>query len=148
MGKGRKEGNVLSNDALNTFYLGLYVVRHMVKDHTDSERGNPLPPHGLRFPISSKGSFICIRITHTTAFVTPVLEHWLKREIRLWLELEWYIYIYGSTIRNQSDEYQRQWYVQQSLLLIGNSRPCGVSGFPLSLSRWFIIVCSTLYNRK
>ena len=23
----------------------------MVKDHSDSERGNPLPPHGLLFPI-------------------------------------------------------------------------------------------------
>ena len=31
----------------------------MVKYHTDSERGNPLPPHGLLFPINSKGSFIC-----------------------------------------------------------------------------------------
>ena len=34
-----KEGNVLFNDALNTFYLRLYVVRHMVKDHSDSEKG-------------------------------------------------------------------------------------------------------------
>ena len=25
---------------------------------TDSERGNPLPPHGLLFPINSKGSFL------------------------------------------------------------------------------------------
>ena len=57
--KGRKEGNVLFNDALNTFYLRLFGVRHMVKDHSDSEKGNPLPPHGLLFPISSKGSFIC-----------------------------------------------------------------------------------------
>ena len=56
----RKEGNVLFNDALNTFYLRLYGVGHMVKDHSDSERGNPLPPHRLLFPISSKGSFICI----------------------------------------------------------------------------------------
>ena len=31
----------------------------MVKYHTDSERGYPLPPHGLLFPINSKGSFIC-----------------------------------------------------------------------------------------
>ena len=30
----------------------------MVKDHSDSERGNPLPPYGVLFPISSKGSFI------------------------------------------------------------------------------------------
>ena len=42
----------LFNDALNTFYLRLYGVWHMVKNHSDSERGNPLPPHGL--PISSK----------------------------------------------------------------------------------------------
>ena len=57
---GRKEGNVLFNDKLNTFYLQLYGVRHMVKDHSDSERGNLLPPHGLLFLISNKGSFICI----------------------------------------------------------------------------------------
>ena len=54
-----KEGTVLFNDALNTFYLRLYDVGHMVKDHSDSEIGIPLSPHGLRFPISSKGSFIC-----------------------------------------------------------------------------------------
>ena len=41
------------------FIYGLYGVRHMVKDHSDSEKGNPLPPHGLLFPINSKGSFIC-----------------------------------------------------------------------------------------
>ena len=34
----RNEGNVLFNDALNTFYLLLYGVEHMVKDHSDSER--------------------------------------------------------------------------------------------------------------
>ena len=26
----------------------------MVKDHSDSERGNPLPPHGLLFSINNK----------------------------------------------------------------------------------------------
>ena len=57
--RNTQKGNVLFNDALNTFYLRLYGVRHMVKDHTDSERANPLPPHGLLFPINSKGSFIC-----------------------------------------------------------------------------------------
>ena len=53
------EKNVLFNDALNTFYLRLYGVRHMVKDHSDCEKGNPLPPHRLLLSISSKGSFIC-----------------------------------------------------------------------------------------
>ena len=54
-----RERNVLFNDALNTFYLRLYDVRHMVKDHSDSEKGNPLPPHRLLLLINSKGYFIC-----------------------------------------------------------------------------------------
>ena len=64
----------LFNDALNTFYLRLYGVRHMVKDHSDSEKGNP-----------QQGFFYMHhptdRIAHTTAFVTPVVEHWLEQEI-------------------------------------------------------------------
>ena len=40
-------------------------------------------------PISSKGFFYMHhptdRITHTTAFVTPVVEHWLEREIAQWI---------------------------------------------------------------
>ena len=50
----RKEGSVLFNDALNTFYLWLYGVGHMVKDHSDSEKGNPLPPHRLLFPLAAR----------------------------------------------------------------------------------------------
>ena len=41
-----------------TVYLRLYGVGHMVKDQSDSERGNLLPPHRLLLPVSSKGSFI------------------------------------------------------------------------------------------
>ena len=48
--EGRKEGNVLFHDALNTFYLRLYGVGHMVKYHSDSERGNLLLTHRLLFP--------------------------------------------------------------------------------------------------
>ena len=54
-----RERNVLFNDTLNTFYLRLYGVRHMFKDHSDSEKGNPLLPHRLLLSINSKGSFIC-----------------------------------------------------------------------------------------
>ena len=77
-----------------------FIYSYMVKDHSDSERGNLLPPHGLLFPFSSKGSFICIihtdRITHTMIFVTPVMEHWLERYTRmdtwmygLWVGFKW-----------------------------------------------------------
>ena len=136
--EGRKEGNVLFNDALNTFYLVIWCQTY-VKDHSDSEKGNPLPSHRLHFLINSKVSFICTiplfylmthsthfckysymasdiwlrtilivrgnplppqqqgffymhhptdRIVHTTAFVTPVVEHWLEREIAQWVHLE------------------------------------------------------------
>ena len=37
----------------------IYGVGHTVKDQSDSDRVNPLPPHGLLSPISSMGSFIC-----------------------------------------------------------------------------------------
>ena len=49
----------------------LYGIRHMVKDHSDSERGNPLPPHRLFFPISSKGSFICYTSRGALAGMNP-----------------------------------------------------------------------------
>ena len=78
MAKLRNEGNVLFNDALNTFYLRLYGIRHMVKNHSDSERGNPLPPHRLLFSISSQGSFICI-------IPRPLLHQSLEWEIAQWV---------------------------------------------------------------
>ena len=84
----RKEGNVLFNNPLKTFYLRLYGVGHMEKDHSDSERGNPWSSPGLIFPISSKTSFICTmteRTAHIMVFVIPVVEHWLVREIALWV---------------------------------------------------------------
>ena len=88
VGNRRKEWNVLFNNALNTFYLRLYDVRHMVKDHSDSEKGNQLPPHRLLFRIS-KGSFICT-IPQTWYHIPWPLLHqswsigW-KREIAQWV---------------------------------------------------------------
>ena len=32
-----------------------FMYGYMASDHSDSEKGNPLPPHRLLFPISSKG---------------------------------------------------------------------------------------------
>ena len=80
-----KEGNVLFNDALNTFYLRLYGVRHMVKDHSDSEREETSCRH-MGYCLKLAASFFYMHhstdgIAHTTAFVTPVVEHWLEPEI-------------------------------------------------------------------
>ena len=54
----------------------------MVKDHSDSEKGNPLPPHRLLLSIMHHPTD---RIAHTTAFATPVVKHWLEREIAQWV---------------------------------------------------------------
>ena len=42
------KGMFLFNHTLNTFCLQLYGIGHMVKDNSDSKRGNL---HGLLFPI-------------------------------------------------------------------------------------------------
>ena len=55
-----KERKEMFNLIHNTFYLRLYGVGVMVKDHSNSEIENLLLPlHRLLSPISSKGSFIC-----------------------------------------------------------------------------------------
>ena len=38
--KEGKEGYILFNNALNTFYLWLYHIGYMVNDYSDSKRGN------------------------------------------------------------------------------------------------------------
>ena len=49
--EGRKKMFYLTTNS--THFIYGYIA-------SDSERGNPLPPHGLLFPISNKSSFICI----------------------------------------------------------------------------------------
>ena len=52
--EGWKEGNVLFNDALNAFYLRLYGVGHMVKDHSDSERETCCSHIGYSFRVTAR----------------------------------------------------------------------------------------------
>ena len=60
--EGRKEGNllfkrernVLFNDALNTFYLRLYGVGHMVKDHSDRREETRCRHMGYSFRLASR----------------------------------------------------------------------------------------------
>ena len=73
----------------STHFIYGYLASDMVKDHSDSEKGHLLPPpHRLLFLINSKGFYMhhpTDRIAHTTAFVTPVMEHWLERELNQWV---------------------------------------------------------------
>ena len=41
---GRQKGNVSFNNALNTFLFTLYGIRHIVKEYSDKERENLMPP--------------------------------------------------------------------------------------------------------
>ena len=51
----------------------------MVKDHSDSHIG-------YSFRLAARVLlYASDRITHTTGFVTPVVEHWLEREIAQWV---------------------------------------------------------------
>ena len=51
--EGRKEMFYLTTHSKH------FIYGYMVKDHSDSEKGNPLLPHRLLLSINSKGSFIC-----------------------------------------------------------------------------------------
>ena len=139
----KRKGNVLFNDAHNTFYLRLYGVRHVVKDHSDSEKGNPLPPHRLLLSINSKGSFIC---TIPQTFVTPVVEHWLEREIAQWVHHE---------VKNRSDDpshHERTLLPRSYISLLNKRYKYNIIHFITHLqmlSRFVIIIvfrCSTSHG--
>ena len=49
-----RERNVLFNDTLNTFYLRLYGVRHMGKDHSSSEKGNRCRHIGYSYRLTAR----------------------------------------------------------------------------------------------
>ena len=72
--EGRKEMFYLTTHSTHFIY-GYMASDIWVKDHSDSEKGNPVPPH------RQQGFFYMHhptdRIAHTTAFVTPFVEHWL-----------------------------------------------------------------------
>ena len=85
---GTREREMFYLTTHSTHFIYGYLASGIWLRTIQIARGNPLPPHGLLFPISSKGSFICTipdRIAHTTAFVIPVVEHWLEREIAQWV---------------------------------------------------------------
>ena len=71
----------------------------MVKYHSDSEREQTRCRHYMSYSFRLTASFFFIymhrptdRIAHTTDFVvTPVVEHWLEREIAQWVHPQWRI---------------------------------------------------------
>ena len=101
----------------------------MVKDHSDSERGNPLPPHGFFYMHHPTD-----RIAHTMAFVTPVVKHWLEREIAQWVH----------PIKDRSDDplhHERTLLPRGARIILFNS--VGKSGNPNISHNAFVILSTT-----
>ena len=75
-----KEGNDLINDSLNTFYLWTYG-----KGPLRYRERTPAAATWATLSNYQQGFFYMHhptdRIAHSTAFVTPVVGHWLEREI-------------------------------------------------------------------
>ena len=157
---GERERNVLFKDALNTFYLRLYGIRHMVMDHSDSDKGNPLPPHWLLFSISIHRIFYMNhptdRIAYTTTFVTPLLHTWrdgsLDRSFMVdplsYFSFQPGLHDWCNKGRGMCYPVCGMVHIKEPLLLIDKSSLCGDSGFPFSLSEWSLTICLTPYNRK
>ena len=72
----KKEGNVLFSDTLNTFYLWLYGIGHMVTDHSVREKTHCCHYMGYFFQLAPMDLLYAPsqdRIVHTMAVVTPVI---------------------------------------------------------------------------
>ena len=83
----RNKGNDLFNDALNTFYLRLYGVGHMVKDHSDSERGRMkerfhLTTHSTHFIYGYMASGEKERNVYLTMHSTHFIYGYMASDIR------------------------------------------------------------------
>ena len=64
------------------YMVQLYGVKHMLKNHSDSQIGNLLPPlYGVLFPISSKGFYM----HHLRDRIAHIMEQWLEYEITQWV---------------------------------------------------------------
>ena len=90
---GRKEGNVLFNNALNTFLCT--VIWHQTDGKGPLRQRERKPAATTWATLSDQQQkFFYMhhpidRITYTMAFVTPpVMEHWLEHEIAQWIHHE------------------------------------------------------------
>ena len=71
--EGRKEIFYLTMHS--THFIYGYMLSDMVEDHSENERGNLLQ-QGIFYMHHPTD-----RITHTTVFVIPVMEHWLEWDL-------------------------------------------------------------------
>ena len=80
-------------------------------------------------------------------FVTPVVEHWLEREIAQWVHPMKDRSDWCNKSRGMCYPVCGMAHIKEPLLLIDKSSLCGDSGFPSSLLEWSLTICLTPYNR-
>ena len=96
----RKEGNVLFNDALNTLNFSYGNKASDIWSRTTQIMKEETRCRHIGYSFRVSACFFLYmhhpteKIAHNTAFVTPVVEHWLEREITQWVHHE------GSLLRN------------------------------------------------
>ena len=57
------------NDALNTFYLRLYGVGHMAKDHSNNEESRRHMGYSFQLAARKDKKEMCYLTTHSTHFI-------------------------------------------------------------------------------
>ena len=119
----RKEGNVLFNDALKTFY------GYMASDIW------------LRTTQIVREETCCRYIDYSFRLAARVL---------LYAPFHRHGALAGMTgiTKAVACVILSVIHIKEPLLLIGKSSPCGGRGFPLSLSEWSFTICLMPYNRK
>ena len=93
-------------NSLTLIVLAVRLNCSQITSDSQREREKPVPTHGLLFPISSKGSYICT-IPHTGNHIPWPLLHqsWSTG----WNEK----YVNGSTMKDRSDD---PWHHERTLL--------------------------------
>ena len=85
----REREKFLFNDALNTFFIYGYMASDIWLRTILIVRKETRCRHiGYSYRLTARVLYMhhpTDRITHTTAFVAPVVEHWLEREIAQWV---------------------------------------------------------------
>ena len=82
--RGRKEMLYLT---MHSTHLWLYGAGHVIKDHSAREETHCSHYMGYSFTLAARVLlYTPDSIAHTTAFLTPVMEHWLEQEIVQWVQ--------------------------------------------------------------
>ena len=85
---GKREREMLYLTTHSTHFIYSYMVSDMVKDHSDSEKVNTLPPHRLLLSITARvllyaPSHRQDKTYHSLCY--PVVVHLLEQDIDQWV---------------------------------------------------------------